>query len=235
MTALWFSGGKDSLACLLLHRHELQDIHVLWANTGKYLPEHVSFVEKFKPMCPNWHEVRTDRDAQNARFGLPADVVPVNHTLYGEQFTSAKAVRVQPYLQCCHDNISGPLWDKTKELGCTTVIRGQRRDESHRSPFEHGSSFDGVRFVHPVEGWSTARVKAYVAGEVDLPEHFALEHTSIDCFDCTAFLEHCADRAAYMKARHPKHFAIFHARLTQLEQVIAQATRPVYEILEASR
>lgn len=231
MKALWFSGGKDSVACLLLHEAELADIHVLWANTGKYLPEHVAFVEQFRARCPNWHEVRTDQAAQNAANGLPADVVPIRFTAFGESMTARKDTRIQDFYSCCMANISGPLWKKTLDLGCDTVIRGQRSDESHRAPCRHGDSLDGVTFHHPIETWTAQQTLEFVRERIRLPEFYALEHTSIDCYDCTAFLAHSEDRAAYLKTRHPTQYRQFIDRLNTLQAVLDSEVAPMRRIL----
>lgn len=219
MKALCFSGGKDSVACLLL-QSSLEDVHVIWANTGKNLPEVVAFVESFKKICPHWHEVRTDRDAQNRAFGMPADVVPIRFTSVGQQCTKPRPVMIQPYLQCCYENISLPVWEKIKELGCDVVIRGQRRDEANRSPFENGSTFEGVTFEHPIEGWTREMVLEFVQARITVPEHFALDHTSVDCYDCTAFLDHAEDRAEYLRRKHPEKYHEFMARVRALDTAV---------------
>lgn len=227
MKALWFSGGKDSIACLLLLKAELVNIHVLWANTGKNLPEVESWVRSFASMCPNWHEVEVDRVGQHARNGLPSDVVPIIATAEGRQFNRERGPMVQSYLNCCVENLGLPLWEKTKALGCDVVIRGQRADESHTSPFGDGSTHDGVTFHHPIEGWTEGEVRDFVTRQISVPEHFALEHSSVDCYDCTAFLKHSADRVAYMKRHHPVKHVELQQRLRDLSQVVRAATEPL--------
>lgn len=227
MKALWFSGGKDSVACLLLLKEALADIHVLWANTGKNLPEVEAWVRSFAPMCPNWHEVAVDRAGQHARNGLPSDVVPITATVEGRQFTKGRGPMVQSYLQCCVQNIGLPLWEKTKALGCDVVIRGQRSDESHTSPFRDGSTHDGVTFHHPIEGWTEAEVRDFVGRQVTVPAFYALEHSSVDCYDCTAYLSHSADRVAYLKQHHPAKHIELQSRLRDLSDVVRIAAEPL--------
>ena len=225
-TALWFSGGKDSLACLLLHRDRLDEIVVLWANTGKNYPEVLEFVERIRAMCPHWVEVKTDRDGQWASNGYPADVVPIDYTVTGQLFTGEKPVKIQSYLQCCYENIGGALWAKTLELGFSEVIRGQRADESHRSTAKDGDQQNGVTFRHPIEDWTKPQVMRFIEKEFgELPEHFSLDHSSMDCYDCTAFTEHTLDRAAYTKAKHPKLYAEYRIGLSAVLTAIKQATR----------
>ena len=232
MTALWFSGGKDSMACLYLLRDRLHEVHVLFANTGRYFPEHLETVAKAREMCPLWHEIKTDRIGQWNRNGMPSDLVPIDWTDLGQSFSSRKTVMVQSYLGCCHENISGPVWMKTKELGCRTVIRGQRSEESHRSPVKDGHEHEGVKFSHPIEGWTTNEVLAYLREQMgELPDHYALEHSSMDCFDCTAFAAHSHDRAKYMKDRHPTLFREYMGGVTKLYEAMTSAIRPYDQIM----
>lgn len=217
-TALWFSGGKDSMACLYLYRQDLPSIHVIWGNADRNYPEALEIIERAKSMCPNWHEVKSDRVAQWERHGLPSDLVPVDVTDYGQQFAEPSKVKVQSYLQCCYHNLIEPVWRKTKELGCTKVIRGQRKDERHKAP---GKYAEGITFIHPIEDWTEGQVKAYLKEVMGpLPEHYALEHSSMDCFDCTAFAEHSLDRVQYMKVRHPVMFAEYMDGLRKLKSAI---------------
>lgn len=215
------------MACLLLHEAELADIHVIWANTGRYFPEALAFVENARALCPNWHEVKSDRNAQWAANGLPSDIVPIDHTTLGQYITRPKAVKVQSYLGCCWENISAPLLEKTRELGCTVVIRGQRKEEAHRAPDGQGE----FEFVHPIKDWSAADVLAYLCSRMPLPDHFALEHSSMDCFDCTAFAGQSADRAAYMRERHPEKYDEYRARLGELTSTF-RAALSAYQVIE---
>lgn len=228
MRALWFSGGKDSMACLLLHEPELADIHVIWANTGRYFPEALAFVEQARARCPNWYEVRSDRQAQWAANGLPSDIVPIDHTTLGQFLTRPKAVKVQSYLGCCYENITAPLVTKTRELGCTIVIRGQRLEEAHRAPEGHIGEF---AFEHSIRDWTAAEVLAYLRERITVPEHFALEHSSMDCFDCTAFAAQSHDRAEYMRHRHPAMYAEYRTRLGELTATF-RAPLAAYEAID---
>ncbi len=223
-TALLFSGGKDSMACLYIYRESLAQIYVIFVNTGKYYPEMLATVDRAKSMCPNWIEVHTDRDGQWAANGLPSDVVPVDWTVQGQMFTGKKRVTVQSYLQCCYENISAPAMGKIKELGCTHVIRGQRDEESHRSTVRNGAIVDGITYVHPIEEWTRIEVLGYLREQMGgLPDHFALHHSSMDCYDCTAYVKESADRIEYMQAKHPYFFDKFRAARDALNSAIQEA------------
>lgn len=233
---LWFSGGKDSMACLLLMREQLHRITVLWANTGKNYPELLQTVQRARELCPLWEEVKADRDAQWQENGLPSDLLPIDWTREGEQFSSIKPVRVQSYLKCCFANITAPLWKRTRELGARTVIKGQRLDESHRSTARSGDVVEGVQFIHPIEDWTSDQVLTYLRAELgELPEHYALEHSSMDCYDCTAFAAHSKDRAAFMRERHPALYADYTAKLGMLHAAIAEPLRHYEALWQTSR
>lgn len=224
MKVLWFSGGKDSMACLYLLRHQMNDITVLFLNTGKYYPEHLATVVMARTMCPNWIEINADRDGQWAANGLPSDIVPIDWTLLGQSMSSRKETTLQSYLQCCFENITGPLLEKSKELGATMIIKGQRADDSHRATSKDGDIIDGITISHPIETWTSDDVLAYLRGKMGkLPEHYTLEHSSMDCYDCTAYAAHSADRVQWMKNRHPVLYADYRKTLGKLHAALTPA------------
>jgi len=219
-TALAFSGGKDSWACLWLNIDRLNLITVIWVNTGKNYPELLATVEKARALCPNFVELVVDRDGQNAHHGLPADVVPVNWTRQGQEFTESKSVTVQPYTLCCFENIGANLHRFCKEQGFTHLIRGQRSDETHKSTARNGSVVDGIEYVQPIENWTEEQVLDFVAKRMPLPDHFQFKHSSMDCYDCTAYVKESGDRISYMKRHHPGLYSQYEARKQALNIAI---------------
>lgn len=218
---LAFSGGKDSWACLWLYADVLKDITVFWVNTGKYYPDVLATVEKARAMCPNFIEIRTDRDKQNLDFGIPCEVVPIKWTALGHTYSGAKPVKVQSYLDCCSQNISMPLHREILKQGITHIIRGQRLDETHKSPVTDGAVVDGLTYVQPIEKWTEAQVFEYLAGKMDFPDHFKFKHTSMDCYDCTAFGSETADRVSFTQERYPE----FHREYLDRAQAVQFAVR----------
>lgn len=196
---------------------------VLWANTGKNYPEALEMVEKARAMCPNWIEVKVDRDAQNAREGIPSDIVPIDWTPVGQSLSSPKPVTVQPYLNCCAENIGFPLIAKAKELGITHLIKGQRNDEGHKSPSRDGMQEDGITYVQPLDGWTADEVMEYLKTKMEIPPHFAFKHTSLDCYDCTAYHKESKDRVEWMRHTHPDLYTEYNARATALYGAIVEA------------
>lgn len=201
---LCFSGGKDSLACLLLLKPHLERVPVLFVNPGKHYPETLDIVAQAREFAPIWVEVTTDKDAQCAANGLPSDLVPVDSSHQGATFSGSE-VKVQSYIDCCWQNISRPLWQRAKEMGITTLIRGQRNDEPRKALSRNGSEFDGITLWHPIEKWTKWQVFDFIRAELGrLPAHYHLEHTSLDCYDCTGFTRNAHDRANYTRTHHPE-------------------------------
>jgi phosphoadenosine phosphosulfate reductase len=226
MLGLAFSGGKDSLACWYLYKD--QNPIVFWANTGKAYPETVDLVNKIKNEAVEFIEVVSDQKGQIAAFGLPSDIVPVDNTFDGMQLTGKKPVMVQSYLNCCYENKAKPLMEAAKKRGITQMIRGQRLDESHKSTAKHGSIVDGIMFLQPIETWSKEQVFAFLRTQGELPEHYAIEHSSLDCYDCTAYLSHSADRVAYTKEKHPKLYEEYKISMEKLKSAVL----PVFQLIK---
>lgn len=225
MRGLAFSGGRDSWACLWLNKDSLDSIHVIWVNTGKNIPEVLETVNMARGMCANFHEVKTNKEAQNAVNGYPADVVPINWTVMGQQISGKKDVTIQSYLGCCYENISAPLHLYAKKIGITELIKGQRITDTHKGYSLDGSVFDGITYRHPIEGWSKSDVTDYLSTKMPLPRHFSLNHSSVDCFDCTAFVKENQDKSVYMETHYPDLFAEFSAKKTLVDSAIEQALR----------
>lgn len=222
-TALAFSGGKDSWACLWLHRERLNEIVVIWVNTGKNYPEILETIAKAKMLCPNFVEIIVDRDGQNAHNGIPADVVPINWTRHGQDVTGVKSVMIQPYTLCCYENIGMHIQGYCKAHGITHLIRGQRNDEGHKSIARDGCVVDGILYSQPIEDWNEMQVLEFVASHMETPSHFKFKHSSMDCYDCTAFATESKDRVSHMKEHHPIMFAEYDKRNSALKIALTEA------------
>lgn len=220
MMALAFSGGKDSMACLHLLREELAC--GIYVETGFTYPETEQMVAYAETLLPI-HRVKSDREGQNQREGIPADVVPINWTKLGQSITGPKAVMIQSYLGCCWDNISWPLLQQAKALGVTTLVYGQRADESHTAPVQYTAMIDGLMRLHPIEDWTAQRVLEYLATKMTVPSHYALQHSSLDCYDCTGFQESTRDLVAWTKREHPDLYACYASRAQAVQMALEQS------------
>jgi 3'-phosphoadenosine 5'-phosphosulfate sulfotransferase (PAPS reductase)/FAD synthetase len=220
---LAFSTGKDSLACLLLNKDRLDQITVFWVNTGKAYPESLRLVDYAKSISPNFVEINTNQQFQNDQNGLPSDVVPINWTAVGQVYTCKKDVTIQSYLQCCFENISTPLHQAAKEHGITHLIRGQRNDEDMKATSRDGDVVDGITYLHPIERWSRLDVLDFIARNIEIPEHYSLGHTSLDCFDCTAYQKETKDVSSYRELKHPELHKQYLDRKEKLDSAIREA------------
>ncbi len=227
-TALAFSGGKDSWACLWLNKGRLDDIYVIWVNTGKNYPELLETIAYAKSLCKNFIELNVDRGAQNEREGLPVDVIPVAFSKIGQLVTGATGTLVQPYLQCCIENIANPLNSYCRDNGITTVIKGQRIDEHHKTPSINGSVINGITYEQPIEQWTAEEVLAFNALYMDIPEHFKFKHSSMDCYDCTAFTAVTRDLKQHCKDTYPGLHEEYSDRKQAVDMVMIQAFKEYF-------
>lgn len=223
--ALAFSGGKDSWACLWLNSDFLNDITVVWVNTGKNYPELLESVALAKSICPNFVEVKSNKDLQNSLYGLPADVVPIRFTKFGQSQSGNKPITIQPYISCCYENIALPLMNFCKDNGITTLIRGQRLDEGHKSTATDGSIVDGITFSQPIETWTSEEVIRFVEVHMDIPDHFRFKHSSMDCYDCTAYKSETSDVRGYAETTHPKLFAEYKLKDDAIKTVVLDSIK----------
>lgn len=230
---LFFSGGKDSMACLHMLEPYLDKIIVLWANTGAAFPELLSLMNGIKNRVPHFLEVKSDQPANIAAMGYPAEVVPANYTVVGQVISGRKTVKIQSYIDCCNRNIWSPSFTAALNTGAKLFIRGQRADDVMSGPFKNGEVRDGIEYLYPLETWSRVDVLAYLKERgFKAPAHYALEATSLDCWSCTAYCYEHKDKLAYMKQHHPDWHDEYRERLFDVRRAIAQETRTLDRLLE---
>jgi len=219
MLGLAFSGGKDSLACWYLYK--AKNPIVFWVNTGKAYPETLAIVDEIRSEAVEFIEINTDQQAQIDANGIPSDIVPINNTLDGEIVSGKKDVLIQSYLNCCLENITDPLINAIKKRGITQIIKGQRNDESFKGESRHGVTLYGIEHIQPIENWTSKQVLDFVATQRgQLPDHFKLNHTSLDCYDCTGFMKDSADRVEWTKVNHPELYDKYALNMSKLKGTI---------------
>jgi len=195
-TALHFSGGKDSLACLYLYREHWDEILVCWVNTGAAYPEIVELMRKWRDRLPHFLEISSNQPGQIERNGYPCDVVPLSYTPMGRGVVkSAQTYKLQSAWQCCAENIWLPMQAEMKRRGIKLIIRGQRKDERRTNGLSSGHTEDGIEYIFPIESWSAEQVFKYLKDVgAEIPAHYDSELTSRDCWDCTAYLDENVER-----------------------------------------
>lgn len=210
MRALAFSGGKDSMACLHMCRDKID--FAIFVDTGKTYPETWDMVDYARTMVPVFIAY-SNQDEQNKQRGIPSDVVPIDYTILGQAFTKPKPFKVQSYLECCFQNISLPLFMKARELGASSIIYGQRIEDGRKSPARNGDMVEGIMRLHPIENWNSDQVLDYLSTVMDVPAHYSLKYSSLDCYDCTAFRKESQDRIAYTREKYPEYYKEYETRM----------------------
>ena len=62
-------------------------------------------------------------------------------------------------------NIMVPLHNRVVTDGNTTIIRGQKTCDKHKSPLRDGDVVDGLTFEFPIEDWTDEQVMQYLIRE----------------------------------------------------------------------
>jgi 3'-phosphoadenosine 5'-phosphosulfate sulfotransferase (PAPS reductase)/FAD synthetase len=221
--ALMYSGGKDSLACLHLLSDYLDRLTVVWVNTNAGFPEIQEAMEQLKIRVPNFLEVVSDQPTSVAQRGYPSDVVPVSYTATGQQFEQSQDITLRTYLDCCSENIWHPLAQACRNFGFTAIISGQRSDETRKAPIKSGQTQDGVERIQPIEDWTKEDVLAYLTEcGVDTSGRLSMEHSSLDCWNCTAHCNHSVERMAYIKTNHPEKYTHVVQLLRRIDNAVTE-------------
>ena len=219
--ALMFSGGKDSIACLHLVKDFLDKTLVVWVNTGANFPEIETLMEKTRAEVPHFLEIKTNQPESVKAKGYPVDVVPVNYTLLGQSVTTIKDFKLRSYFECCSENFWIPCDAKMRELGVTGIIRGQRNSEGHRAPIKSGYVENGIEYCLPIEHWSENEVFEYLSIKgVDVDERLLMSHSSLDCWNCTAYMADSTQRFKYIKKNHPQKYEAIVQLVKKIDNVI---------------
>jgi 3'-phosphoadenosine 5'-phosphosulfate sulfotransferase (PAPS reductase)/FAD synthetase len=150
----------------------------------------VEYMEGWKKRLPHFIEVKSDQPSNVAQHGWPVDVLPVQNTALGKALYGSDIQVMQPYLNCCAENIWFPLHKAILDCGATKAIKGQRRADDHKSPSKDGDTVYGITMLMPIYDWSTQQVFSYLkeVGAELAPGYLQGEKTGRDCWDCTAYL-----------------------------------------------
>ena len=233
---LFFSGGKDSLACLLLLREHWDRITVVWSNPGSPHAETVEYMDRIRSIVPHFVELRGDQPSWIAAHGWPVDVVPVKASSAGAIGFEAPKVPMASFLDCCSANLWEPMRRYVAEHKPKLIIRGQRKEESLRNRLTDSevSVIDGVTYWHPLHDWTSDQVKEYIlAAGWELPPFYAIgAESSPDCWNCTAYIDHNLSRLRWMKRERPQMFAEIEPVLDALSGHLEAHIRDLAEVLE---
>jgi phosphoadenosine phosphosulfate reductase len=224
---LFFSGGKDSLACLYLYRND-PDVVVVYVDTGAAFPHMPGYIcETVERLGMRLFVARPDTPCAQwqAENGFPADVVPWKYT--PEMAWTVPGIgptRVIPVMTCCQRNLWGPSMQAVKDLEASVVIRGSKACD-HKVGVPDGYVENGVTFVSPLWNWSENEVLSYLdsVGAV-LPPQYEEGGDSLDCWNCTAHMDIGGPgRFAYLKRHYPDLYKIAKSNLDTVRGAIAEA------------
>lgn len=233
---LFFSGGKDSLACLLLLEAYWDRLTVVWVNEGAPHPETVEYMMGIAGRVPDFVELRGNQPEWIKQHGWPVDVLPVRASTAGELGAGAGPLRFQSFMTCCEANLWKPMTDYVAHTKPSLLIGGQRRGEplrNHTRNEELQMVEGGIEYWQPLNDWTTEQVFEYIKEQGEpLPPFYADGATSSpDCWNCTAYLDHNAGRLSIMRKQQPQHYAIVEAVLKLLARRLHEETAPMFKLL----
>lgn len=231
MKVLQFSGGKDSLACLLFLRDKLDEITVLWTDSGDSFPETLAQMEVVKSLCKNFVIVKGNQPRVIEEFGYPVDVLPVRNHVHVQSSTQQRRPKLQGFIDCCYRSLMEPMHKATLDLGATMIIRGQKSCDHHKSSIKSGDVVDGITYWFPIENWTDEQVMDYIKESSLLPAHYSVAKTSMDCMHCTAYLAENQWKLHYLKQFHHKQGAEVEKRLNIIRHEIENDMAHLYGVL----
>lgn len=198
----FYSGGKDSLAVLMLLKPHLEKVDVVWVNTGDPFPEVLSHMRKVREFVPHFTELKSDVRSFVEANGFPVDVVDTKRTAFGNYAFGPTEYKVCSRFACCGENLWEPMTNYILDHGVDCVIRADRGEERARGI----DRVSGVDFVFPIFDWDCARVKAFIRNApADLYEerHELTHGSSLDCVCCTAYNSDWPSRKVYLRDKFP--------------------------------
>lgn len=225
-TLLQFSGGKDSLACLYLYKNKWNKIIIAYVNTGAQYDDTKELVERISKIVPNFIEIKSNQPEQIQEYGYPSDIVPLRNTNIGNLIQGITDIKIQSYFNCCSKNIWEPMLDFVKSNNIRTIIRGQRKSENRKSPIKHGEIIDSVRYLFPIQNWSTQQVFDFLKQEnITIPDYYKEEETSHDCWDCTAYLDE--NKARINNLSHDRKMVVIN-RLLKIKNAVYDSLNDIH-------
>lgn len=233
--ALQFSGGKDSLAVLLLLRPLWDRLTVYWLNSGDAFPETVALMKRIRSMVPSFVEVAGRQPAVHAAMGWPTDVVPAACTSFGIASDGSSRQPLIDRYTCCIQALMLPLHERMIADGITLVVRGQKNADAVKAPTRSGQVLDGIEYLYPIEGWTDEQVFRFLSVQDALltPQYGEGMPSSLDCMHCTGWLEHRS--TGYLAKHHPEVHREVSRRLKVIRIAIAPVVRALNQTIEGDQ
>lgn len=229
--ALQFSGGKESLVLLHMMQPYWDSLTVYHCNSGDSFPENDELVAAVKSIVPHFVEVMGRRPQVEQQLGWPSDIVPAESTLMGK-LAGSDALRLVDRYTCCYESKMRPLHERMHADGIQVILRGQRNDDSVRSPVRSGDVVDGFQIFYPLADFSRDQVFIYLNEHgIPLPRFYQEGMTTgSDCLHCTAWLEDGQNK--YLKKHHPQAATIVFQRLSEITKAVDESYKRLLKAQE---
>lgn len=222
--ALQYSGGKDSLACLELVKDHLEKITVVWMNTGAAYPETIAHMEEVKKSVPHFLEITSNQEQHIRAFGYPIDFEPLKSTL----------IPLQSWSTCCSANMWVPTQNGIRENKFTLVIRGQKKRDARQARIASGHVDQfGIEYLFPLEDWTDDDVFSFLGKRgIAIPTFYQWAGTSLDCWNCTAYLDERERELRNMRFHHPGKWQEVKRRFIQIKKAIDDESNFLASIIQ---
>lgn len=219
------SGGKDSLATYFYLKETYPDtkFNTLWVDTKQNFDETLKIVHAISHLeKENFIRLEVDQEENIKQYGYPSDIVPIENSHEYATFTTTPLYnfKIQSKLSCCQRNIMIPVFNYAMENGFDLIVMGDRKQEKAGNAIKDGDSVHGIHFHYPIYEWSTEEVLEYLSKIIEIPEHFHFRHSSLDCKNCTAFLDETKDVKKLLKDKYPEDYKKFKENLELIKKEI---------------
>lgn len=223
---LQFSGGRDSLAVLLLLRFYWSKLTVYFLDGGDEYPETLELVARVAMLVPNFVRIPGRVEQTRKDLGWPSDVNPPGAGWPLPGMHEPGHLQLSDRYTCCYYGVAVPMHQWMTKDGVTLIIRGQKDADLQKAPLKSlDKTENGTQVYFPIQDWSVAQVNRFIEDQGwDLPPYYAEGASAApECMHCTAWLEHGA--LPYLRKHHPEQAKEVNRRLN----AIAIAVEPYYE------